>query len=296
MCDTSPQITQVPTTTKQEPIFFDKSVVGTLRDLVGERITRAQRRVAATDKPPFDFSGRLADYAGGLPTFAPFGQVGPIETGPESTPLLDKANLTLADLMQLDPSVGFEPKFRAASAPLVRAFERETLPGIRASAQRGGNLFSTGRGVAEGIASQGLTETMGDLADKLFGGERDRMVNAAIAASGMAPNLAGAPFDLGAKRVSLASARYDPMKAAFSAAGSAFQPLTMAQALAGDMESLGPEFEEILKFLRATTGGITSGSDTLAGPSDFSNAMSIMSLFNSNARNAMSMISPFAFL
>lgn len=82
----------------------------------------------------------------------------------------------------------------AAQKDLIQAYQRDVLPYISDSAQASGGYGGSRQGVAEGIASEGLEEALGDVSTKIRGDAWRDMLGQQKSAWSAAPAMAGLGF------------------------------------------------------------------------------------------------------
>lgn len=77
----------------------------------------------------------------------------------------------------------------AAIRPLSQQYSEQVLPGIRNDAIGAGQLGSSRQGVAEGIASRGYLDAMGDITSRMGSAAYDTGLQAQLQTLGMAPSM-----------------------------------------------------------------------------------------------------------
>ena len=92
----------------------------------------------------------------------------------------------------LDPYVGM--MIQAAQNDLVQDYQRNIMPQIAQTAQRTGGYGGSRQGVAEGIASEGLLEGLGDVSTRLLSDAYGKSLNQQRAAWNAMNNMLGAGF------------------------------------------------------------------------------------------------------
>lgn len=80
----------------------------------------------------------------------------------------------------------------ATTRPITQNLTENQLPAIRSEAVQTGNFGSSRQGIAEGLASRGASQAIGDTASKLVQGQYDTNVNAQLKALGLTPTVQGA--------------------------------------------------------------------------------------------------------
>lgn len=95
--------------------------------------------------------------------------------------LLDPANLDPASNPFLQGTID------AAIRPLTQQFTESVLPGIRGEAITAGQLGGSRQGVAEGIASRGFTDAIGDVTSGIAGQNFQQAQNRMLQALGLLP-------------------------------------------------------------------------------------------------------------
>lgn len=84
--------------------------------------------------------------------------------------------------------------YKAASAPVVQQFRDATEPGIQAEFARAGSFGGSAQNQAEGIAQQGLGNTLQNLATNIYGGNYEQERQNQIRQQGLLPGLLNASF------------------------------------------------------------------------------------------------------
>lgn len=126
----------------------------------------------------------------------------------------------------------------AATRPLTQAFQQNILPSIRNDAVAAGQFGGSRQGIAEGIASQALTQGIGDVSAQIsnaaFQNAMDNMTRSLV----VAPQIAGLnllPFDvqsaIGGQQRALEQAQLSEEAQRFMA--QQLLPLQQGQAIAG---------------------------------------------------------------
>lgn len=80
----------------------------------------------------------------------------------------------------------------AATRPITQNLTETQLPAIRNEAVQTGNFGGSRQGIAEGIASRGASQAIGDTSAKIAQGEYDTNINAQLKALGLLPTVQGA--------------------------------------------------------------------------------------------------------
>lgn len=144
----------------------------------------------------------------------------------------------------------------AATRPIMETLTRSTLPAIRGEAERTGNFGSSRQGIAEGLASQGASQAVGDTAARVANANYQTNVEAQLRALNLLPQTQAAQT-AGAQTT--------------SAVGDVRQAL--AQALLGEQvagfnyDQIAPYLQsrEVLSFLQGIPGGsVTSTGNSQA--------------------------------
>lgn len=79
----------------------------------------------------------------------------------------------------------------AATRPIQQNLDENILPGIRAEAVTTGNFGGSRQGIAEGLATRGASQAIGDTASKLVQSQYDTNVDAQLKAMGLLPTVQG---------------------------------------------------------------------------------------------------------
>lgn len=80
----------------------------------------------------------------------------------------------------------------AATRPITQNLTENQLPAIRGEAIKTGNFGGSRQGIAEGIASRGASQAIGDTSAKVAQGEYETNINAQLKALGLLPTVQGA--------------------------------------------------------------------------------------------------------
>lgn len=78
----------------------------------------------------------------------------------------------------------------SAIRPLIQNYESSVLPSIRGQAESTGNFSSSRRGIAEGIAARGLTDSIGDVTSSVVNNQFNQGLSALVRGLGLAPQTA----------------------------------------------------------------------------------------------------------
>lgn len=113
-------------------------------------------------------------------------------------------------------TTAYDPMFDAASRRLTDTFQRSTMPQINRNATAAGQYGSSRQGIAQGLAAQGLGNSLSDMGANLygnaFGQAQGNMLNAANAITGANTSLQSAAMSAGG--ASAAAAANERMNAA----------------------------------------------------------------------------------
>lgn len=106
-------------------------------------------------------------------------------------------------------TAAYDPMFDSASRRLSENFNRSVLPGINRNASAAGQYGSSRQGIAQGLAAQGLGNSMADMGANMYGNAYNQaqgnMLGAANAITGANTQLAGAAMSAGGAQAAAAA-------------------------------------------------------------------------------------------
>jgi len=91
---------------------------------------------------------------------------------------------TYQNLMNPQGNPYLDQMFNRGAGNMVQQWGNNIMPQISGNAEMGGGLGGSRQGIAEGLATQGLMDSMGDYGVNLYGGQYQSDQNRALAAAG----------------------------------------------------------------------------------------------------------------
>lgn len=143
----------------------------------------------------------------------------------------------------------------AATRPLTEAYTENVLPGIGLDAESTGNFGGSRHGVAEGIASRGYLNAVGDTSSKIAQNEYETNLNAQLKALGLLPQTQAAQTAGAITESGVGDVRQGLSQAQLDAAIGGFNYDQLAPFL---------QSKDIIGLLGALPGGSTTA--TASGP------------------------------
>lgn len=105
-----------------------------------------------------------------------------------------------------DPTTNpyFQSTLQAAMRPVTEQFTEQVLPGLRRDARVTGSTGSTRQGIAEGLATRGYMNTLGDIATNMGNQAYGQGLGALQAGAGIGTNMLGMGLDAAGRAAALA--------------------------------------------------------------------------------------------
>jgi len=211
----------------------------------------------------FDPYQRLGQRLGGQSALNQYGQVG-------------QANQALSQALRPETAINspfFQQSLQATLNPFIRNFQQNIIPGIRGQAVGVGQTGSSREGIAQGLATQGLTQQIGDIASQFGQNAFNQGINQRLSALGLAPQIGAYNYlpsqalqDIGGQRQALAQ-QYRQAPLIFG---------SQLRGLIGD-----PTILQEQQSRNVSQRGLTQGFQDVFGGQGGGSAGGAMSLFSS---------------
>lgn len=161
------------------------------------------------------------------------------------------------DIWNPSSNPALQGAIEAGTRPIMQNLTENQLPALRDEAVKSGNFGGSRQGIAEGIASRGASQAVGDTASKIVQGQYGTNIDAQLKAMGLLPTVQGAQTQPAATT---------------SAVGDVRQSL--AQSLLGQQvgnfnyDQLAPflQSKELLSLVSGLPGGTTTSTGSTTQP------------------------------
>lgn len=163
-------------------------LTGNVQDLFGPQAQLLSQNLGYAGDLLNQFRGNPQSLVAGFNPLETLGQASAIGA---TQPIVNQAQQAFGQALQTDPTQNpfFQSALQSTLNPFIRNFQQQVLPGIRSQAIGVGQPGGSREGIAQGLASQGLLEQLGNIAAQMGSQAFGQGLTARQGALGLAPQL-----------------------------------------------------------------------------------------------------------